>query len=118
MTLTCNDYGNPTSAKCNYCNDRGACEEEMQVRMTKEEAPIIDVTPFLHSARFERMKVFGIGLLVGSVSVVIFQSAFGLPMAALVMAAVFGAGYVFGSDKMVKTPPAKKTPRRMKRNGW
>jgi hypothetical protein len=118
MTLTCNDYGNPTYDKCNYCNDRGACEEEMQVRMTKEEAPIIDVTPFLHSARFDRWKVFGLGLLIGSTAVVVFTSTFGLPMATVIMAAVFGAGYMVGSDKMVKPTPNKKTPRRMKRNGW
>lgn len=90
----------------------------MQVRMTKEEAPIIDVTPFLHSPRFERMKVFGLGLLIGSTAVVVFTSTFGLPMATLIMVAVFGAGYVFGSDKMVKTPPTKKPQRRVKRNGW
>lgn len=121
MTLTCNDYGNPVYDKCNYCNDRGACEEEFQVRMTKDNAPIIDVTPFLHSQKYEKIKIFALGLLIGGSAVAVLQSALGLPMATLVMAVVFGAGYMLGADTLTdkkRKQPVRQQPRtRRPRNG-
>lgn len=116
-SFECNDFGNPVYPRCQYCNDRGACEEEMQIQLARE-APTIDVTPFLHSQRFDRLKVFAIGLLIGGAGVSVLQSSLGLPMATLMMAVCFGAGWVFGSDGKNAPKSRKPTTRRNSRGRW
>jgi len=120
MTATCRDYGNPVHEKCNFCNDRNACEEEFQVRMTTDDAPIIDVTPFLHSSRFEKIKVFGVGFLIGGSLVVVIESNFGIPMSLIIMCAIFGAGYMVGSDNTTsrKTKPPIQKKHRSRNERW